>query len=209
MFAVGLPAKSPFLRWTTYVISVPLAGLLLSAPLFGQSATPATQPQTFHVRGTVTDPIGAVIRGVKVTFQSERTSKTVATNDLGKYGADLPLGVYTMTAQSVGFRFYRRPPFRVPSPANITFDVTLPVGKLVNRVVADSSGGPTTPGDWKTALKTPPYDGEESFRHPRKMAHRFNSTSADDAYKYTGENTPYEDPVFVTKAPERPTYDMA
>jgi len=35
-----------------FAISIPPAVLLFCINLFGQSATPATQPQTFHVRGT-------------------------------------------------------------------------------------------------------------------------------------------------------------
>ena len=51
--------------------TIMLVGFLVCSTLFGQSAAPATQPQTFHVKGTITDPDGAVIPGVKVTFQGQ------------------------------------------------------------------------------------------------------------------------------------------
>src|SRR5437016_3003584 len=186
-------------------VAAVLVALLLCTSLFGQSPTPASQVQTFHVKGTLTDPLGAVIRGVKVTFQSEHTSKTVATNDVGRYEEDLPFGVYTMTAQSPGFRFYRRPPFRVTSSASISFDIILPVGKTINRIVVSSSGAPVTPEEWDAALKNPlPYYGEESFSAssddgvPFQLYIRYMSRAATDGtYSYAGEKLPYEDPVFV------------
>ncbi len=59
------------------------------------------------MQGTIKDPLEGVIRGVNVTFQHEQMSKTVSTNDVGVYEADLPLGDYTMTAQGPrGFRIY-------------------------------------------------------------------------------------------------------
>jgi hypothetical protein len=116
-----------------------------------------TQPQTFHIRGTITDSIEAVIPRVKVTFQSEQLRKTVTTNDVGVYEVDLPIGDYTMTAQTAGFRSYRRPLFRVRAPADLVFDVRLRLGRCGDMVITDSSGGPPTDAEI--------YAATESCRH--------------------------------------------
>jgi Carboxypeptidase regulatory-like domain len=179
---------------------------LFLAPLFcsivsGQSTTPATQVQTFHIRGTLTDPLGAVIPGVEVTLQSEQLSKVLTTNDVGAYEADLPFGAYIMSAQRLGFRQYRRPLFRVTSPAILTVNVELPVRKIVDRVVVKSSGKPVTRDENETAF---PYYGDESFPIPSEdgvpyelYIRYMKRTVVGGVCDYTGEKTPYEDPVFV------------
>jgi hypothetical protein len=184
-------------------LSVSLTVLLFCGTLFGQSASPATPSQTFHVRVTITDPSGAVIRRAKIAFQNKQFDKTVTTNDVGVYEADLPLGNYTMTAQSMGFRPYRRPLFRVTSAAGIAFDVTLPVQSTCDIVVVNSEGGAATPEEWAGAKKelclhedflpAPSRDGVPFELYIRYVKH----TVVRDRYTYTGEKTPNEDPVFV------------
>jgi hypothetical protein len=180
-----------------------LAALLLCTTLFGQSSTPTTQPQTFHLSGTITDPNEAVIRGVKVTFQNEQLSKTVATNDVGVYEADLPLGLYTITAESRGFRLYRRPLFRVASLSGIVFDATLLVAGTCDILVVGNSGRDATPEEWAAAYKDA-CPSEEIFPAPSKDGAPFqlsirygNRTANDDTHSYIGVKSPYEAPVFV------------
>jgi hypothetical protein len=166
--------------------------------------TPATQPQTFHVRGTITDPLEAVIRGVKVTFQNEHLTKTVTTNNVGVYEADLPLGDYTMTAQSPGFRFYRRPLFRVTSTASTVLNATLLVGNPCgDMIIVNSSGKPVTDEQWKAA--TEHCRGEELIPIPSGDGLPFqlsilygSRTPIGSTYSYIGEKTrQYETQVFV------------
>jgi Carboxypeptidase regulatory-like domain len=180
-----------------FAIPVQLAVLLFGGTLFGQSASPPTRPQTFHVRGTIKDPLAGAIPGVKVTFQSELVTTTVTTNNVGVYEADLPLGDYTMTAQGPpGFRFYRRPLFRVTSPVNAVMNVTLLVGSRGGDVVAT--------GEQVEAVKE--YcKGEELIRVPSgdgmplQLSIRYGSrTPVGSTYSYIGEKTrEYEAPVFV------------
>jgi len=182
--------------------------VLLGCPLFAQSkptqsVNSATPPQTFHIRGTITDPLEAVIQGAKVTFQNELMSKAVTTNDVGVYEADLPFASYTMTATSKGFRMYRRPLFCVVSPTDGTIDVSLSVGKSINIVER-----PATPEEVKAAVSAAsvslPYYGEESFLIPSsggvpyKLLIRYTKGErTNDTHDYTGEKAPYDDPVFV------------
>ena len=97
-----------------------------------------------------------------------------------------------MKAERRDFRTYRRPLFLVPLPANLTFDISLPVGKMVNRVVVGKLEQPLN------------YYGEEFLPAPSKDGVPFQlyvrytrRASIDDVLDYTGDKTRYEDPVFV------------
>jgi Carboxypeptidase regulatory-like domain len=168
---------------------------------FGQVAIPVTE--SFHVRGTITDEITAVIPRAKVTFESKQISKTVTTNERGVYETDLPFGNYTMTAEVLGFRPYRRPLFRMTSPQNITFDFTLPVQPTCDLTVVRTDGGTATRKDLEAAEKEfclredffsiPSSDGVPFQVWIRYVKH----SRSGDSYLYTGQNTPNDDPVFV------------
>ena len=188
-------------------VSVSLAVLLCCLPGFGQVAP--TRTETFHVEGTIKDRLGAVIPGATITFQSEKLSRTVTTNNIGFYEAVLPLGEYTMTAQSQGFRPYRRPLFRVASPLSVRFEIILPIEKNINRVVVGTDPGP------------PPYCGEESFSVPSKEGVPFQlyirygglRSTTGETLEYRGDKTAYDDPVFVaynlfSLQAERVIYDV-
>jgi hypothetical protein len=104
-----------------------LVALLPCVVLFGQSASPITQLQTFQVRGTIRAFNDSAVRGAEVTFESRKISITVSSDYGGFYKADLPVGLYTMTAKPVEryLQRYRRPLFRVASPTTLTFNITL------------------------------------------------------------------------------------
>jgi hypothetical protein len=171
--------------------------LLLCGSLSGQTSAPVTQPQTYHIRGTITDPIEAVIPRVKVTFQGEQQRKTVTANDVGVYEVDLPIGDYTMTAQMAGFRPYRRPLFRVRAPADMMFDVRLQIGRCGDMVITNSSGRPPTDAEI--------YAATESCRHedlfplsPRRDQLQLSiqyETRAETANVFSYSGASREDPV--------------
>jgi hypothetical protein len=184
-------------------MSIPLCALLC-ATAFGQAAVPAPQPQTFHVRGTITDPTGALIPRINVTFQGEQLTKTVTTNEVGVYEADLPLGVYSMTTQGRGFVSYRRPLFRVTSPTTAVLNATLSIGNPCgDMVIGNSSGRPVTDEEMRAATEHCRRD--EVFEIPAadgakfQLSIRYGSREGQGtAHSYTGEKTrQYETPVFV------------
>jgi hypothetical protein len=179
--------------------------LLLCAAAFGQAAGPATRPETFHVRGTITDPLDAVVPGAKVTLQNEQLNKVVDTNNAGIYEADLPLGSYTMMVQMRGFRLYRRPLFRVTTaPSNIILNATLLVGDPCgDMIVVNSSGEPATNEQYIAAtehcrreqyISVPSKDGV-----PFELSIRYeNRATVGNDFSYAGERTGiYKGPVFV------------
>ncbi|MGB9072371.1 MAG: carboxypeptidase-like regulatory domain-containing protein [Terriglobales bacterium] len=181
--------------------SVLLAVVFLFGTAFGQAAVPASE--TFHVRGTITDQSGAVIPRAKVAFQNKQFDKTVTTSERGVYETDLPFGNYTMTAEVLGFRPYRRPLFRVTSAETITFDFTLPVRPTCDIQVVRSDGGTPTPEDLEAAKRqfclredffsVPSSDGVPFQVWIRYVKHN----ESGDTHFYTGEKAPNDDPVLV------------
>jgi len=80
------------------ILSVVLAVLLTSSVLLAQSFRGS-------IRGQVVDPRGDVIAGAKVTAKSAATGllrDTITGTDGGYVLAELPVGLYTVTAESVG-----------------------------------------------------------------------------------------------------------
>jgi hypothetical protein len=108
-----------------------LFAFLVGATWFGQSATPGTKLQTFHVSGTIRAFNDSAVRGAEVTFESQKSSVTVSSDMSGFYEANLPIGLYTMTAKPAerSLQRYRRPLFRAASAINLTFNISLdPIG---------------------------------------------------------------------------------
>ena len=73
--------------------------LLVGLPAFGQA-------RDAIIRGTVTDPQGAVVVGAKVTVKNSATGavSSTVTTDAGNYTVpDLPPGTYTITVAQKGF----------------------------------------------------------------------------------------------------------
>ena len=122
---VGMRESQRYRRLLLSGISVPVVVLLVCSTLLGQSATPATQTQTFHVHGKVRSSGGYDADGAKLHFESGEVSNTVSTDNKGFYAADLPLGDYRITVVSPVFRPIHRPFFRVELPSHYTFDFTL------------------------------------------------------------------------------------
>jgi len=110
-----------------FTSTIILVALLACATSFGQSAAPVTELPTFQVRGTIRAFNDSAVRGAGVTFESQKISVTVSSDKSGSYEANLPVGLYTMTAKPVEryLQRYRRPLFRVASPTSLTFNITL------------------------------------------------------------------------------------
>ena len=80
--------------WGALFLSLSVTGL-------GFSQTTAT------IVGTVTDPSGGVVSGVKISITSEQTGlkREVTTNDRGVYVVpSLPVGSYAVSAEVAGFK---------------------------------------------------------------------------------------------------------
>lgn len=183
-----------------------LPSLILSSVLLAQTPAPATKPQTFHVRGTITNTSGEPIFRVKVEFQSKEPHsdeiKVLDTDAAGFYQTDLILGDYTMTAQALGFRPYRRPFFRVTAPTRLTFDVILHDIAACD-VIVFNGPGIVTPDEWAAGQKDSCLREDflplPSRGAPWQLSFRYGSRSKDHGnYSYEAEkNGESEFPVSV------------
>jgi len=105
-----------------YLVAIFCIVLLLSG------AVAVAQTITGSVRGTVTDPSGAVVAGAKVAVTNIGTGVTTrtATDKSGLYNVGfLVLGNYTVTATAPGFETSSVGPFIVQIDQIVTADAKL------------------------------------------------------------------------------------
>ena len=114
-----------------------LGAVLLPACLLAQDATG-------KITGVVTDPSGAVLANASVTVTNLETNsrKDIHTDSSGFYQAlPLPIGKYKVTASASGFeKVTMVPQNALEINQNMRVDIQLPVGKLTDTVVVESTG---------------------------------------------------------------------
>jgi len=103
-------------------LSAGLLVLFLSlAPVFGQS-------DRGSIRGTVTDPAGAVVPNARVVLTSQDTNETreATTNDEGAYSfPEVKAGLYSVTAEASGFSKSTVADFKVA--VQVTHTLNIPI----------------------------------------------------------------------------------
>ena len=95
-----------------------------------------------QVRGVVTDPSGAVVRGARVTITNTGTgiSSTVVTNDKGEYFfTGLEPATYSLKADAQGFRAEDRTGVVLAVDQQTTLNFTLSPGAVTTQVEVNSS----------------------------------------------------------------------
>jgi len=109
--------------------------------VFGLSFMPlssaASQTYTATVTGTVSDPQGAAVPGVKVvaTNQGTKLEYTAQTSEAGVYTIPfLPIGVYVLTVESTGFKKLVSNEIKLEVNQTARVDLQLQVG-AVNEIV--------------------------------------------------------------------------
>src|ERR1035438_10189317 len=116
----------------------------LALALFLSGAAATAQTVTGSVRGTVTDPSGAVVAGATVAVTNTGTGVTTntVTDKSGLYNVGfLVLGNYTVSVTAPGFETATVGPFIVQIDQIVTADVKMQVGiaSTTVNVVADRS----------------------------------------------------------------------
>lgn len=93
------------------------------------------------VTGTVTDPSGAAIPNVRVTFTNNATGiiSQAATSSVGLYSAPLAPGTYTITVDTAGFQKFQENNVAVEVGATSTVNIKMAVGGTSQTVEVQSS----------------------------------------------------------------------
>ena len=89
------------------------------------------------LRGTATDPQGAVLPGVSIAVSSATVPgvRTSTTDQRGEFRVpDLPPGEYTLTAELDGFSRFVRTPIAISAGLNVTLDIAMSVGAITETV---------------------------------------------------------------------------
>lgn len=108
---------------------------LAAASAFGQNAN------TGEIKGTVTDPSGAVVAGCTVTITDVQTgvNTVTTTNSAGIYDSpSLPIGQYKITFSRAGFKSFVREGITLQIQT-IGVDATLQVGAISEEVVVTAA----------------------------------------------------------------------
>ena len=97
---------------------------------------------TGTIRGTVTDPSGAVVPGANVTatLSDTHVTRSLTTNESGDYEFPaLPVGRYTVAVQAPGFKIARRNEIEVRLSHVSAVDVKLELGPVAQVVSAEAA----------------------------------------------------------------------
>src|SRR5437899_5288176 len=90
-----------------------------------------------RISGTVTDAQGGAVAGVKITIVNEETklARQTTTDSNGYYVAtDLPVGVYSVTAEQFGFKTSKKTGNDLVAGARMSVDLNLVVGEVSQKV---------------------------------------------------------------------------
>ena len=99
-----------------------------------------------RIDGHVTDTSGGVLPGATVTVLNEGTgfTRTLVTDEAGLFTAtNLPVGIYSITAELQGFRRQQKTGISLTADGRLTSDFALGVGELTESVEVTASVGET------------------------------------------------------------------
>lgn len=112
-----------------------------------------------RISGTVTDTQGGAVAGVKITIVNEETKlqRQTTTDSNGYYVAtDLPVGVYSVTAEQSGFKTIKKTGNDLVAGARMSVDLSLAVGEISQQVevAATAETINTTSGELARVIDT-------------------------------------------------------
>src|SRR5882762_6493628 len=99
-----------------------------------------SQTTTGRIIGTVRDQSGAALPAATVTVSDVQRgiTRTVTTDDSGEYVVpNLTPGIYTVRAESRGFKTVERPNIQVEVATDLSVDVSLPPGDVKETVIVN------------------------------------------------------------------------
>src|SRR5215471_526330 len=128
------------MKWSTIKRSLPVLVIILLVSwtcVWGQFGAST-------IRGTVTDPSGAVVSGATVTITNLQTnqSRSQATKGAGTYSFDLiPPGDYKVEIEGKGFQKSVVPRIKAEVGSVAEVSATLQLGEVKTTVVVDVGAG--------------------------------------------------------------------
>jgi hypothetical protein len=134
MFAIGLARRVRYLTWAICLFLIVMLGVDRRM-VFGQDATG-------RIVGTVFDPTGAVIPGVKITVTNVGTGinrQAVADNEGNYQVLDLPIGTYRVTAEQPGFNRLVTSDQKLLIGQTLRMDIPMTVGATAQTVSVEST----------------------------------------------------------------------
>ena len=121
---------------------VALVALLLTVAL-GVFTVPASADNLYaSIKGTVADPTGAMMSGVKVTATNNATGVTYSTtsNKDGLYNfLELPVGDYTVRAEQSGFKKFQASGIHIDLNQVYNLPISLTVGAVSEEIIVEAN----------------------------------------------------------------------
>jgi len=116
---------------------------LLSVAVIGILSVPAKADNLYaSIRGTITDPTGAVMAGVKLTATNAGTGIVFSTvsNSSGSFTfLQLPIGDYTLKAEQTGFKAYQASGIHLDLDQVYNLNAKLEVGAATEQIVVEAN----------------------------------------------------------------------
>ncbi len=134
------------MKTISMLFQLALAALLIA----GLTQFASAQTNRGAITGTVLDPTGAVVVGVKVTARNAETGITAEAeaSDEGSYRLQqLPAGIYTLTATAQGFKTAEITGVVVEVNTTTSRDIALETGAVSETVTVSSEGAVTIQSD--------------------------------------------------------------
>ncbi len=183
---------------STWIIPVPL--LVLTALLLLFCGSAQSQTQNGNILGTVRDPSGAAVPGVKLTASQQETGTTRDTTSGpdGDYRfALLPFGDYTVTAEASGFKKFIKGNVHLATNQTLRVDVNLEVGEKTEEVTVTAEAAPITTDTGEISAT---QDPEFLKNHPGTHWNRAWMVASSTISATEGYGTFYGEPIDHTAA---------
>jgi hypothetical protein len=134
------------------------------------------QAQTPSLRGTVTDPSGALIPGALVQMRGSGAEQRSTSDEKGQYAFQtLAPGKYNIRVIAKGFTVARRPDFEITAPATLDIQLTIEAESQVVNVEETAGQVSTDPGSNGDALVLHAKELEALSDDPDELAQQLQA----------------------------------
>jgi len=126
------------------LLTLSLSVFAIAVLLFSPLGVPTAQADNLYakIQGTVTDPTGAVLNGVKLTATNVGTNIPYAaeTHADGNYVfLNLPIGTYRVTATSSGFRTFTATGIALVLDEVFALNIKMELGQVSEQVLVEAN----------------------------------------------------------------------